>query len=140
MDDRPDLIRAPLIDTHAHLDSDHYQGDLEAVISRARRFGLLSIVTVGFEPSGWPATLSIAERYSDIYPALGIHPNSADQTTNSTMAELERLCRAGDGKRSWAWGNRPRLLPRVRFPRRPARLFSQAPRAGALPRPAGHHP
>jgi len=99
MDDRPDHIRAPLIDTHAHLDSDHYQGDLEAVIGRARRFGLLSIVTVGFEPSGWPAALSIAERYSDIYPALGIHPNSADQTTDSTMAELERLCRATEGKR-----------------------------------------
>jgi TatD DNase family protein len=98
MDDRPDLIRAPLIDTHAHLDSDHYQDDLEAVIDRARRYGLLSIVTVGIEPADWPATLSIAERHDDISPALGIHPNSADQTNDATMAELERLCRAAGGK------------------------------------------
>jgi TatD DNase family protein len=99
MDNHPNPNRAPLIDTHAHLDSPHYEGDLEEVVGRARGFGLESIVTVGIEPADWPATLSIAERYGDIYPALGIHPNSADQTTDATMAELEGLCRGTEGKR-----------------------------------------
>jgi TatD DNase family protein len=99
MDDLPNPNRAPLIDTHSHLDSDHYEGDLETVVGRARRFGLVSIVTVGIEPADWPATLSIAGRYDDVYPALGIHPNSADQTTDASMAELERMARATEGKR-----------------------------------------
>jgi TatD DNase family protein len=98
MDDDPNPIRAPLIDTHAHLDSDHFRSDLDGVVLKARQFGLVSIVSVGIEPADWPSTLSIAERYQDVYPAIGIHPNSAGQTSDATMAELESLCRAAKGK------------------------------------------
>jgi TatD DNase family protein len=99
MADDPNPIHAPLIDTHAHLDADHFRSDLEAVVLRARQYGLVSMVTIGIEPADWPATLEIAERYSDVYPAIGIHPNSADQASDASLAELESLCRAAKGKR-----------------------------------------
>lgn len=88
----PDLY--PLVDSHAHLDSEDYHADIEAIIERAREFGLKAIVTIGIEPADWPSTLALAARYTDVYPALGIHPNSADQTNDDTLQQLTALCKA----------------------------------------------
>src|SRR6478672_7046768 len=87
--------RAPLIDTHAHLDFADYDQDRPQVISRAWDAGLVGIVTVGIEPGDWAKSVGIADEYKGIYAALGIHPNSADQTNSDTLAELVRLCKTG---------------------------------------------
>lgn len=87
--------RAPLIDTHAHLNFSDYEEDRPQVIARARDAGLVGIVTVGIEPGNWAKTLDIANEYEGVYAALGIHPNSADQTNDDSLAELARLCRTG---------------------------------------------
>lgn len=81
-----------LVDTHAHLDFEDYNSDLDAVIGRAREAGLTAIVTVGIEPKEWQPTLDIAASYKDVFPALGIHPNSAGQTNTNTLADLAALC------------------------------------------------
>ncbi len=86
---------APLIDTHAHLDFGDYDEDRSQVIARAWDAGLVGIVTIGIEPGDWAKTLDIANEYTNVYAALGIHPNSADQTNDDTLAELERLCKTG---------------------------------------------
>ncbi len=95
---------APLIDTHAHLDSPDYDSDRDEVVARAREAGLTAIVTVGFEPGDWDKTLQIAHTHEEVHPALGVHPNSADQATNDALARLETLCRGESGKRVVALG------------------------------------
>ncbi|MEO8288798.1 MAG: TatD family hydrolase [Chloroflexota bacterium] len=104
MAENPNPTHAPLIDTHAHLDFDDYGPDLPEVIHRARDFGLTSIVTIGIEPMDWRRTLEFAEQHSGVFPAIGIHPNSADQTTDATLADLESLCRSNTGKKVVAIG------------------------------------
>lgn len=89
----PNPHLAPLVDTHAHLDSEDYDADLEEVLGRAREFGLTAIVSIGIEPADWDKTLKIAQGNRLIYPALGIHPNSADQTNDETLARLVTLCK-----------------------------------------------
>lgn len=89
---------APLIDTHAHLDFVDYEEDREQVIARAWDAGLVGIVTIGIEPQDWDKTLDIANKHGGVYAALGIHPNSADQTNKDSMDELARLCKAGKEK------------------------------------------
>jgi len=95
---------APLIDTHAHLDFPDYDSDLQEVIERARAAGMVAIATVGIEPGDWDKTLHIAQTYEDIYPILGVHPNSADQATDEALARLEAECRSTAGKRVIALG------------------------------------
>ncbi|HST05193.1 MAG TPA: TatD family hydrolase [Chloroflexia bacterium] len=90
---QPNPEHAPLVDSHAHLDSEDYAADIDAVVGRARSFGLKAIITIGIEPADWQSTLALAARYTDIYPALGIHPNSADQTNDTTLEQLARLCK-----------------------------------------------
>ncbi|MDQ6693248.1 MAG: TatD family hydrolase [Chloroflexota bacterium] len=83
-----------LIDSHAHLTFEDYDIDRDAVLERARLAGLVAIVTIGIEPSDWQNTLSVAEQYSDVYPALGIHPNSAGETNSGTLGQLATLCKS----------------------------------------------
>lgn len=89
----PDPNRPPLVDSHAHLDSPDLADDIDVVIERAREKGLVGVVSIGFEPAGWAPTLELAARYDLVFPALGIHPNDADQTSDASLSELESLCR-----------------------------------------------
>lgn len=98
------LPHAPLVDTHAHLDFPDFDADLQEVVVRARNAGLVAIVTVGIEPGDWDKTLRIANQFNDVYPILGIHPNSADQATDEALATLEQECRHPSGKRVIALG------------------------------------
>ncbi len=89
----PDSNRPPLVDSHAHLDSSAFTEDTDETVGRALEQGLVGIVSIGFEPASWTPTLRLAAKYGLVFPALGIHPNSADQTSDGTLAELESLCR-----------------------------------------------
>ena len=82
----------PLVDSHAHLDSPDFAQDTDEIVARAVAAGLVSVVSIGFEPAGWAPTLQLAERYAPVFPALGIHPNNADQTCDATLSELAALC------------------------------------------------
>lgn len=95
---------APLVDTHAHLDSPDYDLDRDEVVARARDAGVIATVAVGFEPGDWDKTLHIAQTYDEVHPALGVHPNSADQATDSALERLASLCRGEAGKRVVALG------------------------------------
>ncbi|MGA7731238.1 MAG: TatD family hydrolase [Chloroflexia bacterium] len=91
--DKPNPGLAPLVDSHAHLDSEDYDGDREAVVRRAWEFGLVAIVTIGIEPGDWDKTLRIAGEHGGVYPALAVHPNSAGQANDETLARLRTLCK-----------------------------------------------
>jgi TatD DNase family protein len=82
-----------LVDTHAHLDFVDFEEDREAVVERARQAGLVAIITIGIEPGEWQSNLDLAARYEIVHPALGIHPNSANQTNPETLEQLATLCK-----------------------------------------------
>ena len=84
-----------LVDTHAHLDFVDFEEDRDGVVERAQQAGLVAIVTIGIEPGDWQSNLDLARRYEMVHPALGIHPNSANQTNPETLAQLAALCRQG---------------------------------------------
>ncbi|HET9493292.1 MAG TPA: TatD family hydrolase [Chloroflexia bacterium] len=99
MADHPNPTRVPIVDSHAHLDSDDFSGEVGEIVARAEDFGLVGIVTIGIEPGDWDGCLALAGQHEIVHTALGIHPNSAGQTTDETLARLEALCRNGEGKR-----------------------------------------
>lgn len=85
--------KPPLIDSHAHLDASEFSEDAEQVIRRGREAGLVAVVSIAIEPADWGKTIELARQYSDVFPALGIHPNSADQTNEATLSKLAELCK-----------------------------------------------
>ncbi|RAK06648.1 TatD DNase family protein [Halanaerobium saccharolyticum] len=80
-----------LIDTHAHLDFDDYNRDREEVFKRAREIGVEKIVNIGADLEGSRRAVELAEKYDDIYAAVGIHPHEADSVNQKSLAEIIKL-------------------------------------------------
>jgi TatD DNase family protein len=80
-----------MIDSHAHLAAKAYRKDLDAVIRRAADAGVTSILTVGYDMASSEAGLRIAEKYPDVYAAVGIHPHDATTLNLDAVGRLEEL-------------------------------------------------
>jgi TatD DNase family protein len=66
--------------------------DLEAVLDRAEAAGVLALVTAGSDVESSSRAVALAERYPQVYAAVGVHPHHADQLNVSALKTLRRLC------------------------------------------------
>jgi TatD DNase family protein len=83
-----------LTDTHAHLDFPEFQGQLDAVIARAREAGVHRIITVGIDRESCRKSLAIAEKYDNVFAVVGLHPcNVLDEGAMDFLEELPALAR-----------------------------------------------
>jgi TatD DNase family protein len=83
-----------LVDSHCHLD--YYKeedGELDAVIARARAGGVKAMVTIGTKISQFGRVRGIAERYDDVYCTVGIHPHEAASEPEIDVDGLVELTR-----------------------------------------------
>lgn len=78
-----------LIDTHAHLDFKDYEKELEKIIKRAKNNGVSKIITIGASLEGSKKGLELAKKYKEVYAAIGIHPEDANEL-NSDVLNLFR--------------------------------------------------
>jgi TatD DNase family protein len=63
-----------IVDTHIHLDDARYDEDLDAVISRAKEGGVERFIIPGADPSTLTKAIEIAQKYKEVYFAVGVHP------------------------------------------------------------------
>jgi TatD DNase family protein len=80
-----------LVDTHAHLDMDDFDSDRDDVLSRAQAAGVEKIVTVGIDVASSRKAIGLAEKYSWIYPAVGVHPHDAKKVEWPDISRLREL-------------------------------------------------
>jgi len=64
-------------DTHAHLDYPDYEKDLAEVVSRAESAGIVKIISIGTSLSSSERAIRLAERFPNIFAAVGWHPTEA---------------------------------------------------------------
>ena len=74
-----DVPTIRLFDTHAHLDQEEFDSDRAAMIDRAHRAGVHSVVTVGTTAQSSKRAVELAAEFADIYAAVGIQPNYCAQ-------------------------------------------------------------
>ncbi len=85
-----------LIDSHAHLDSEDYAGDRQAVVARARAAGLERIVCIGLwrAPGSFGGALELAAEDPRFFSATaGIHPHDCARVPEEDWRRLEELSR-----------------------------------------------
>ncbi len=85
-----------LIDSHAHLDLEDYEKDLDGVVARARAAGLERIVCVGLWRSAgsFGNALALAARDPSFFAAtVGIHPHECARVPEQDWARHEALAR-----------------------------------------------
>jgi TatD DNase family protein len=94
-----------LIDSHAHLDSERYAGDLLDVLQRARAAGVGAVLAIGIGegPAEMRCALEICRKYWEqgtgnrepslpkLYASAGIYPHNAHEADDASLAELDAL-------------------------------------------------
>ena len=89
------------IDTHAHLDMEVFQKDLESVLKRAEDNGVEAIVTVGVDLRSSQDAVQLANTRPNLYAAVGLHPHEAGSFNSMT---LETLATLSQDPKVVAWG------------------------------------
>lgn len=83
-----------LTDTHAHLDFPEFDGQLDAVIARAREAGVHRIITIGTDRESCRKSLAIAEEYDNVSAVVGLHPcNVLDEGAMGFLDDLPELAK-----------------------------------------------
>ncbi len=80
-----------LADTHCHLYLRQYEQDLPAVLERAWEQGLVRILVPGIDLETSQQAIDLAERYENLYAAVGVHPNDALSWNENTLDRLRAL-------------------------------------------------
>jgi len=77
-----------LIDSHCHLEYKGLVEDQSAVIARARAAGVGGLLNISTRQSEWAQVVGTAERESDVFASIGIHPHEADAHADLGRAAL----------------------------------------------------
>ncbi|MGD1084060.1 MAG: TatD family hydrolase [Verrucomicrobiota bacterium] len=78
-------------DTHAHLDSPDFAGDLPEVVARAGAAGIVKIISIGTDFESSRRALALAERFPGVFAAVGWHPSHVLQAPPDIRATLREL-------------------------------------------------
>ena len=78
-----------MVDSHTHLSSCE-QPD-EELVAAALDAGVTRIVTIGTDIASSVEALAAASRFTEVYAAVGLHPNEATGCGDGDFAELARL-------------------------------------------------
>lgn len=80
-----------LVDSHCHLDFPDFGPELDAVVDRARNAGVGTMLTIGTRLKAFDGVRAIAERYTDIWCSVGVHPHEAAvEPLDESSALVER--------------------------------------------------
>lgn len=80
------------IDTHAHIYTEEFDSDREAMLERARNAGVHSIVMPNVDLESMPRMLALSTAYpSALFPLAGLHPCSVKADYVSVLAQIELL-------------------------------------------------
>jgi len=76
------------VDSHCHLNYKGLVEDQAAVLGRARGAGVSTMLNISTRESEWDAIVATAERETDVYASIGIHPHEADAHPDIDTAKL----------------------------------------------------
>ena len=82
-----------LFDTHAHLNAEQFDDDLQKVIDRALEAGVEKMVIVGFDRPTIHKAIELIEEYDFLYASVGWHPVDAIDCTETDLEWIESLAK-----------------------------------------------
>ncbi len=66
-----------LTDTHAHIDGEDYDGDREKMLARAKKAGVVAVVTFGDTMESSARAVKLAASHESVFAGVGVHPENA---------------------------------------------------------------
>lgn len=77
-----------LIDSHCHLEYKGLVEDQQGVLARARAAGVGGFLSISTRQREWDKVIGTAERETDVWASVGIHPHEADGHADMGEAAL----------------------------------------------------
>jgi len=102
-----------LVDSHCHLDFARPE-ERAGIVARARRAGVVTLLTISTKLSEFPAVRAIAEADPDIWCSVGIHPHEAateeggDVDSLATHARHPKVIGIGESGLDFHYDHSPR--------------------------------
>ena len=84
-----------LIDTHCHIHDADYPLDVNEVIDRAHRAGVMKMICVGTDEPSSRSAIEFANNHPGIYAAAGVHPHEAKDGIGQ-LSEIVRFATVED--------------------------------------------
>ena len=80
-----------IFETHAHYDDEKFDADRVELLSHLlRENNIGKVVNVGATFKGCKESIALAEKYDDVYAAIGIHPEKIDEINDDVMEYLRQ--------------------------------------------------
>ena len=80
-----------IVDTHCHLYFEELNKDLDGVLNRANELGVNTFICVGTNINDSHESLTLAQKYKNIYATAGIHPHDSKDAAEDDLQELRKL-------------------------------------------------
>ncbi|MGO4995793.1 TatD family hydrolase [Oribacterium sp. Sow4_G1_1] len=80
-----------IFDTHAHLCDAAFDDEREAIIADLGDHGVGAFTEIGFDLPSSRAALALAERYPQVYAAVGFHPDHSDHLRDEDVETLRQM-------------------------------------------------
>ncbi len=81
-----------LIDTHAHLASSKFTGEVDQLVQNAHDAGVDRIISIACDLEDSPVNIELADKYPGVFATVGIHPCYVDEIkTPDYISELREL-------------------------------------------------
>lgn len=82
-----------MIDTHAHLTDEHFNGRVKEMIAEFSDNEIEKVFTVGTSMQTSIDAVNLAEKHNNVYAIIGVHP---DDYNTYNEVELEQLAKSSD--------------------------------------------
>lgn len=80
-----------MIDSHCHINDPLFINNSEAYIDEAKASGVTLMLVIGYDLESSKAAVEIANKYDEIYCAIGIHPSEVKKMGEKDLDEIEKL-------------------------------------------------
>ncbi|MEO8648752.1 MAG: TatD family hydrolase [Acidobacteriota bacterium] len=93
-----------LIDSHCHIDGEQFDEDRDEVMRRAKEAGVVAMLNVGTgdpHSDDFSKAVAVAERYENVFAAVGVHPHDAKLYDDVAEQHLIDLAKS---EKVIAWG------------------------------------
>jgi len=93
-----------LIDSHCHIDGDAFDADRDDVVERAKAAGVAAMMTIGTgdpHSDDFKKAVAVAEKYENVYAAVGVHPHDATLYNDAAEDHLIELVKSSNKVIAW---------------------------------------
>ncbi len=78
-------------ESHAHYDDERFDEDREFLLKELPSFGVKYVLNVGADVASSQKSVEMAEQFSYVFAAVGVHPHETDQCNDQALRRLEAM-------------------------------------------------